>query len=391
MKIEFNKKYFTVAVYTFAVIACSILFFMFMQGFETVKIFVSKILGIIAPFLYGFCIAYIVNPIMVMLEKLFRLADKKGKLKKAYRGFSIGFSFLLIFAFLGAFIAIAGPQIKESLSSLYMRIQEWAPGAIKYVENLVTDTEYAIILEEQVEKYISTLSTLIINASKVSLTSVWGSVKSVTVVLYNLLIGFVVAVYMLAGKENFIYNIKKVLFTFLSNKRASSVINISTKANRIFSEFIQGKIIDSIIIGIICTIGMFILRLPFAALIGLLVGITNVIPYFGAWIGGVLGSLFILIVSPVQALIFLIFILILQQIDGNVIGPKILGDSTGMSSFWVMFAILVGGGFFGVLGMFVGVPVFALIYSLFVSYVDEKYKEKTKVATNSETPDTSNT
>ena len=377
MKFEFNKKYVTLAVYTFAVIACSILFYMFIKGFDTVQWYVSRILKILAPFLYGFCIAYLINPIMVRIEKFLRHLDKKGKLKSIYRAISILISLLSLFAFIALFIVIAGPQIKNSLLTLYNRIQEWTPKAIDYVESIVTNTEFASILEEQINKYISTLSSLVISASKISITSVWGSVKSITTVLYNFIIGFVIAIYMLSGKENFIYNIKKVLFTFMSKSHASSIINTSSRAHKIFSEYIQGKIIDSVIVGIICAVGMFILRLPFAALIGLIVDITNIIPYFGAWIGAIIGALFILIVSPIQALIFLVFVLVLQQLDANVLSPKILSDSTGISPFWVMFAILIGGGFFGIIGMFVGVPVFALIYAIAVSYIDEKYKKKT--------------
>ena len=377
MKIEFNKKYITVAVYTFAVIACSILFYMFIKGFGTVRGYVSKIISILAPFLYGFCIAYLINPLMMLIEKCFRQFDKKGRLKNVYRSLSITLAFLVMFAIIALFIIIAGPQIKSSLQMLYLQIQEWAPRAIAYVEGFVTNTEFAVILEEQINKYISTLSSFVINASKISLTSVWGSLKSVTAVLYNLVIGFVIAVYMLSGKERFIYNIKKVLFTFLSKSHASSIINTSSKAHKIFSEYIQGKIIASLIVGILCSLGMLLLRLPFAALIGLIVGVTNIIPYFGAWVGAVIGALFILIVSPVQALIFLVFVTVLQQIDANIISPKILSESTGISAFWVMFAILISGGFFGIIGMFVGVPIFALIHAIAVSYVDERYKKKT--------------
>ena len=223
MKIEFNKKYFTIAVYAFAVIACSILFYMIIEGFGTVRGYASKVLSILAPFLYGFCIAYIINPIMVVFEKSFRRIDKKGKLKKAYRGVSILIAFVTLFALVALFFAIVGTQIKQSLVTLYARIEEWAPKAIAYVEGFVTNAETAGVLQEQLKKYISTLSTLVVSASRFSITSVWGSVKSLTSVIYNLVIGFVVAIYMLSGKENFIYNIKKVLFTFLSKKHASSI------------------------------------------------------------------------------------------------------------------------------------------------------------------------
>lgn len=376
MKVEFNKKYLTIAVYAFAVIACSILFFMFIKGFGTVRGYVARVIGILAPFLYGFCIAYLINPAMVLIEKCFRQIDKKGRIKNAYRSLSITLAFLVLIAFIAVFIIIAGPQIKSSLQILYLQIQEWGPKAIAYVEGFVTNAEFAFV-EEQINKYISTLSSFVINASKISLTSIWGSVKSVTTVLYNLILGFVIAVYMLAGKERFIYNIKKILFTFFSKSRASSIVNTSSKAHKIFSEYILGKIIDSVIVGILCSLGMFVLRLPFAALIGVIIGVTNIIPYFGAWFGAIIGALFILIVSPVQALIFLIFVFVLQQIDAGILSPKILGESTGISAFWVMFAILIGGGFFGIMGMFIGVPVFALIHAITVSYVDEKYKKKT--------------
>ena len=196
------------------------------------------------------------------------------------------------------------------------------------------------------------------------LASITTGVISALKMLFNFVIGLVIAVYLLIGKETFVGQGKKIVYAVLPSKYGNVVIHTMRITNQMFGGFVSGKILDSVIIGVICYVGLMILGMPYSLLVAVIVGVTNVIPFFGPFIGAVPSFILIALAEPVKGLYFLIFVLALQQVDGNIIGPKILGDSTGLSSFWVVFAILVGGGLFGFMGMLLGVPTFAVIYYL---------------------------
>ena len=197
--------------------------------------------------------------------------------------------------------------------------------------------------------YVASITTGVINAVKL---------------LFNFAIGLVIAIYLLTSKETFIGQAKKIVYTLLPPRYGNVVIHTMRISDQMFGGFISGKILDSAIIGVICYVGLIILRVPYSLLVAVIVGVTNVIPFFGPFIGAVPSVILIALADPIKGLYFLIFVLVLQQVDGNIIGPKILGDSTGLSAFWVVFAILVGGGLFGFMGMLLGVPTFAVIYYL---------------------------
>ena len=194
--------------------------------------------------------------------------------------------------------------------------------------------------------------------------------------ILNFLIGLIVSVYILFSKETFSAQSKKIVYAVFRTDHANMILHLTKKSNEIFGGFIIGKIIDSMIIGVLCFFGLTILKIPYILLISVIVGVTNVIPFFGPFLGAIPSFFLILLVDPIQSLYFLLFVLALQQLDGNVIGPKILGESTGLSSLWVIIAILVGGSFFGVAGMFFGVPVCACLYSLVAFLVDRRLAEK---------------
>ena len=194
--------------------------------------------------------------------------------------------------------------------------------------------------------------------------------------LTNVLIGVIISVYLLVSKEKFLRQSKKVIYALCKPKKANLILHIGRKANEIFNGFIIGKIIDSAIIGVLCFIGVSIFKMPYALLVSVIVGVTNVIPVFGPYIGAVPCAILILLVDPMKGLGFIIFIILLQQLDGNVIGPKILGESTGLSPFWVVFSILLAGGLFGIVGMIVGVPTFALIYYIIKLFIQQKLEAK---------------
>ena len=196
-------------------------------------------------------------------------------------------------------------------------------------------------------------------------------------VLLNVLVGLIIAAYLLFSKEKFIGQSKKIVYAILPVRQANVIVHTVRKSNEIFGGFISGKILDSAIIGVLCYIVLSIMQMPYTLLVSVIVGVTNVIPFFGPFIGGIPSAIIIALASPIQGLYFVIFVIVLQQLDGNIIGPKILGDSTGLSPFWVVFAILVGGGLFGFTGMVLGVPAFAVVYYIIsnvISYILRKRK-----------------
>ena len=192
----------------------------------------------------------------------------------------------------------------------------------------------------------------------------------------NLIIGIIISVYLLAMKEQSLARCCKLLYGVLSERAANLVMRGTRRTDEIFSGFVRGKLLDSLIIGILCFIGGSILNLPYTPLVSVVVGVTNIIPFFGPFLGAIPSAFLILLVSPKQCLIFIIFVIVLQQFDGNILGPKILGSATGISSFWVVVTILLGGGFFGVLGMFLGVPVFACLQELVKHLIDRRLTQR---------------
>ena len=208
------------------------------------------------------------------------------------------------------------------------------------------------------------------------LPNLFGGVMRFTSGLLNVVVGIIIAVYLLLSKEVFYAQVKKLMFAFFPRRAAQAVLNLTHDSNAIFCGFISGKIVDSAIIGVLCFIGCSVLQMPYTVLVSFIVGVTNVIPYFGPFIGAIPSIFIIMIDDPIKSLIFAVFILILQQLDGNVIGPKILGDSTGLSAFWVLFAVTFFGGLFGFVGMLIGVPTFAVIYSLIRNIAEYKLGKK---------------
>lgn len=372
MKPEYNNKYTTIAIYAFLVISASICFWALLNNLGTVWGVLAKITKVLVPFLNGFIIAYLINPVLTTCEKWFDRVSRKHDKKKLRRVLSIIVSYLLVFGSIILFCILIAPQIGKSIAQFALQVQEWAPKAYDAIANFIINTDYQNYITQSLEKLVKNVGKLALSYSGDSIAAVYFGVKNVAKGIINLVLGFIISLYMLYDKERFIRQAKMLTNTFFKKEKANRIIDVAAEAHVIFSGFIGAKIIDSLIVGVICMIGMWILRLPYAELIGFIVGISNLIPYFGSWIGGIVSALMIMVVSPIQSLWFIILLLVLQQIDNSIISPKILGDSTGISPFWTVFAILVGGGFFGIVGMLIGVPLFALIYSLFSAYVRKK-------------------
>ena len=389
-----NEKQYVKWGLTLFLTACAILIFydiFYKNGLGgTLQSLWKKCVGVLAPVLYGAAIAYLLSPVMNWIEKglsdgLDALQKKRGKEAAHKRGWLRAASILVTEA-LAIFLiyllmAILIPQLADSVDMLinnaesyYTKIYDWANGLLD------TNNKVGAWIQEMVNTYYSDALKLL--REKIlpwaqgwlgDLTGgIWNGIWSVVLFAKNLVIGLIISIYLLAMKEKSLARCCKMLYGILTEGQAGWVVRGTRRANQILSGFVRGKLLDSLIIGIICFIGCSILKFPYTPLISVVVGVTNVIPFFGPFLGAIPSAFLILLASPIKCLYFIIFVVALQQLDGDVIGPKILGDSTGISSFWVVVAILVGGGFGGVLGMFLGVPIFACLQALVKFLIDRR-------------------
>lgn len=322
---------------------------------------VQTILSALSPLFVGYAISYILHPLAIGMEALFR---KKKALEKYSRPLSVLCTMLLAVLSVTLFVVMVVPQLGSSISSLVDTLPTQIQNAIIKVETyLQRDEEWAARLIQVIsgiEKFVTDwLEANLLN----SIGTIASNIVTVGSFVVNLLMSIIVAVYLLLGWERYCAQCKKLFLAVSKNERANSLVfTAMEQTNRIFSGFINGKLMDSLIVAVICFISLSIMRMPYALLISVIVGVTNIIPVFGPFIGAVPSAFLVLLVSPPKCLAFLIFIVILQQIDGNIIGPRILGDSTGLSALYVMTAMLLFGKLMGFLGMVIGVPLFATLY-----------------------------
>ena len=388
MKKEKYAVYIASGVTAFAVIAASLLFYFILLRFEVIGGFFSGLAFILRPVIYGLVLAFLLLPVHRNINR-FLQSVTKGKSQKNKRiaywtNFTaILLSLLTLLLVIYLLLAMLIPQIYVSVVGLVKSmpgyissLQVWLADFLKNNPDIqafllpIYDTAAASVqdwiqgdLLPRLESVESTLELL----ESVFWPGFTGVASVMMQVLYwfkDALIALIVSVYLLVRKDTFAAQSKKILYSAVPTKTADLLVEETRNAYRILSGFIVGKIIDSIIIGLICFVGCSLLRFPYPALIATVVGLTNVIPFFGPFIGAIPCFFLILLVNPIQSLYFVIFILVLQQFDGNILGPKILGDSTGLDAFWVLFSILLFGGLFGFTGMVLGVPVFAMLYSI---------------------------
>ena len=369
----------------FGAISLSIIFFFLIYRFDGFGDAISTLTGILMPFIYGAVIAYLLKPVCNTIEAFLRrfIPEKmKGLINALSVTFTILFGLLLIYALCMMII----PQLITSVTTLYYTAQAnitkfmyWA----NHLEFIEKNEQIMELLNSAYAALNTNLDTWIKNTLLPSMQNILSGaalgVLNVVVVLKNLIIGIIVAVYMLASRKRFVQQGKMVLYSVVKPRWASLITEEVKYADRMFGGFINGKILDSAIIGLLCYIGCLIFKFPSALLVSVIIGVTNVIPFFGPFIGAVPATLLILIQNPIKALWFVLFVLVLQQLDGNVIGPKILGNTTGLSSFWVLFAILLFGGLWGFVGMIVGVPLFAVIYDVIKKLVIHGLKRNKEI------------
>lgn len=356
-------------------ITYAVLLLFIMLNFGTVWGIASKLFFIMTPFIYGFLLAYILNFIMVFFQSkiFYKIGEKNRSLKGLQKSVSLICTYLVAFGIVTFLVAILAPQVSKSFESLYLNMKDYLKGAEETLNEVLEflDNTFGLnlISENQVNKFIENVVSLFTGSDikgfyKQVFDTVFPAAVSTASNIYNWFIAIIVSVYFLACKERLCKQIKAISYAYMPEKVLRKSIEIVNVSNNMCGRFLIGKIVDSIIIGILCFIGMSIFRFEYAPLISVIVGFTNVIPVFGPFIGAIPSAFLLLLVDPVQCLWFVVFIIVLQQLDGNVIGPKILGNQIGISGFWIMFSVLVGGGLFGVPGMILGVPVFAVIYDL---------------------------
>lgn len=354
----------------FGAISLSIAFFFLIYRFQGFGDAMSVLAGILMPFIYGTVIAYLLKPVCNTIESFLRRSFPE-KARRAVGPVSILLTMLFALLIVYALLMMIIPQLITSITTLYYTAQRNITRFVAWIstqEFFEENHDLMLMIESAYDSISLNLDTWIKNTLMPSMqnivTGVSSGVISVVNTLKNLLIGLIVAVYLLASRKRFAQQATLILYSIAPTPWAQRVMNEVKYADRMFGGFINGKILDSAIIGVLCYIVCLIVRFPSALLVSVIIGVTNVIPFFGPFIGAVPATLLILIQDPIKAIWFVLFILILQQLDGNVIGPKILGNSTGLSSFWVLFSILLFGGLWGFVGMIVGVPLFAVIYDV---------------------------
>ena len=354
----------------FGAISLSILFFFLIYRFQGFGDAISKLTGILMPFIYGAVIAYLLKPVCNCVENFLRrlLPEKMGT---AANMLAVTISLLFGILVVYALIMMIVPQLITSVTTLYYTARnnlndfvDWA----SHQEIIASNQQLLDFIETSYDNLQDTLDNLVRTKLVPSMQSLLSGaalgVMSFVTFLKNIVIGLIVSVYLLASRKKFGQQGKLILYSLVKPRWANLIMEEIRYADRMFGGFINGKILDSAIIGVLCYIACLIFKFPSALLVSVIIGVTNVIPFFGPFIGAIPATLLILIQNPIKALWFVLFVLVLQQVDGNIIGPKILGNTTGLSSFWVLFAILLFGGLWGFVGMIIGVPLFAVIYDV---------------------------
>lgn len=380
------REYLSRGMTSFLVIAMALLFYFALLRMDNLSNIIGKILNVSKPIIYGLVIAYLVYPLSAKIEKylkpfLQKRMKKNSTVNKLSRTIGVLVSLIVAFSVVVALCNMVIPELYRSIKNMIYTLPGQLGEWIARLNELQTDesTIGKIInraLNEGTTMIQKWLRTDLLSQTNILMTNLTTGVISVLNEVTNVLIGIIVSIYVLFSKEKFSAQAKKAVYALLSPAHANIALHMTRKSNQIFGGFIIGKIIDSLIIGVLCYIGTTLLKMPYALLVSVIVGVTNVIPFFGPYIGAIPSIILIGLVNPMKGFYFIIFILLLQQLDGNIIGPKILGDSTGLSAFWVVFSILLGGGLFGFLGMVMGVPTFAVIYYIIQMIINSKLEKK---------------
>ncbi|MGN0298892.1 MAG: AI-2E family transporter [Lachnospiraceae bacterium] len=385
--LEPNKKYFNISVYTLIVVLIGSIIIKIVFNWTETSAFWGHYLSALSPFFVGFFIAYLLSPLVSFINT--HICAKRLKIRnQTIRGIvSIFSSYGIVIAIIIIIFQIMIPQIIDSCMDIVMnRFPEWFIEINTFVNHTLeqlSDSEYAYIVDFlnntfaidnllDFERITSIATNLLTTTIPTLITTSYSLVMSIV----SLLIALIYSIYMLFDRRLFGKSIKRLLYALFPEKFVDNLVSTAAECNHIFIHYITGKLIDSLIIGTLCFIAMNILKLPYSMLISVIVGITNMIPYFGPWIGAIPGALILLLMEPMNAFVYIILVFILQQFDGFILGPKILGESTGLRPVWILFSISAGSAVAGVLGMFLGVPVVAVIMYLITRWIDARLEKR---------------
>ena len=387
-KFNFDKKYLYLGLTALAVTIIAILVQHLLDQWVMVKLVFDMVIKALRPIIIGLVIAYILSPLMNLYEKyifkkIFGLIFKKNE--KLMNGFTRGFSVTLTVAtailLVAWLILLIIPELYVNIEAIVQKLPDYFGNWILRLEELSKEyPEIAI----PITQYIEDISVDVLDWAKgemlpganTVITNIYSGIYSTFKVIIDIIVGVIVCIYVLLSKEKYAAGGRKLAYATFERRRAKKLLQLVKYTHNHFGGFIVGKIIDSAIIGVLSFIVFTIFDMPYTTLISVVIGVTNVIPFFGPFIGAIPCALLILLVDPVKAIVFSILILAIQQLDGNVIGPKVLGDSTGMDSFMVIFAILFAGGLFGITGVILGVPVFATLFGIIKDVCDKSLKRK---------------
>lgn len=418
MKIKWNKKYTTVATYAFIVIALAVLFVVFVFRFDSFSNGFSWIGNVAAPIICGLAIAYIINPLVMWIERTFfkkltegappeknlvmrklsetkagdtkvvkvlekhspSLEKKQRKRRSAARALSITISYIVVMALIAGMCIAVVPSVAKSVVDLADQMPTYVKKVDEFVDNFFANNEELASLISDGTGEIGSMVQKIAELIKPMAGDIASNVGSFATGLLNglknFVIGLIIAIYLLFSKERLLAQTKKIFFAFFKNRTCRKIFTVAGKSNVIFKNYIVSNLIDALIIFLAMVIGMLAMGMPYAMLISVVCGVTNLIPFFGPFIGAIPCGVLILLVDPVKVIWFALYVLVLQQLDGNVIKPHLFGGSLGLPAIWVLIAITVGGNLFGVAGMLLGVPVVAVIYLLFAELVSNRLKKK---------------
>ncbi len=388
MNFKFDKKYLYWGITAFLALVGAILFYYILFHRSNFMGGLDKFITIAMPIIDGFVLAYLFTPILNKIEKSIvkPLCLKAGlsmtpKVKRRVRAGSILATLAVILLVFYELFALIIPEVIRSVQSIIFQFPVYVNNLSNWALLLLKDNpELEATVNAMINQYsaevVEYINTNLLPQINEVLKTVSLSVIGIFKALWNFVIGFIISIYLLGSKEKFAGQAKKIVYAVFDRKAGNEMISNFRFIHGTFIGFLGGKIVDSIIIGIICFVCTSIIGTPYSILVSVIIGLTNVIPFFGPWIGGIPSALLVLMVDPRQALYFGILIIIIQQFDGNILGPKILGDSTGLSGFWVIFSITIFGGLFGVLGMIVGVPIFAVFYAGVKSLVNRALHKK---------------
>lgn len=359
------------------IIFLAIVLLVTLQNINVVIDAIVYIIKLFSPFILGLCLAFILNVFMKKIEqKWFGRFKNTKKWSKIKRPIAIILTLFIVFGLVVLLLFLVIPELKNTIEIFINNIPIYEAKSLELANKLNLSASTIEDINTSWKNLWSNVTGYFTNNSKDIIEVTLGLTSSIFASITNAILSIVFAIYMLANKENLISQTKKVLTAFVPKNKIGKILEVGTISNRVFSNFITGQVIEALIIGVLCFIGMLIIGLPYALTISVLVGFTSLIPVFGAFIGTAIGAVLIFVVSPIDALIFIIFIIVLQQFEGNLIYPKVVGTSVGLPAIWVLLAIIIGGSIYGVIGMLIGVPLCSIVYTLLSKFVNERLAKK---------------